>query len=61
MTALQPEEELVASQGEWDLFRSTLPVVPLDAPDAPLPSPLPETLGERVNRLAHAPREKNAD
>ncbi len=61
VTALQPEEELVASQGEWDLFRSTLPVVPLDAPDAPLPSPLPETLGERVNRLAHAPREKNAD
>ena len=53
--ALQPEEELVASQGEWDLFRSTLPVVPLDAPDAPLPSPLPETLGERVNRLARTP------
>lgn len=58
MTALQPEEELVASQGEWDLVRSTLPVVP---PDAPVTSLLPETLGERVSRLAHAPREKNAD
>jgi hypothetical protein len=55
ITALQPEEELVASQGEWDLFRSTLPVVPLDSPDVPLPSPLPETLGERVNRLARRP------
>ncbi len=54
ITALQPEEELIASQGEWDLFRSTLPVVPLDAPDAPLPEPLPETLGERVNRLVRS-------
>ena len=50
--ALLPEVELVASQGEWDLFRSTLPVAPLDSPDQPLPSPLPETLAERVNRLS---------
>ncbi len=50
--ALAPEDELVASEGEWDLYRSTLPTVPLDAPDAPLPSPPPETLADRVNRHA---------
>lgn len=49
--ALGPEEELVASKGEWDLFRSTLPVDPIDSPDRPLPSPPPETLADRVNRL----------
>ncbi len=51
--ALQPEEELIASQGEWDLFRSTLPVASLDSPDVLLPSPPPETLADRVNRLAN--------
>jgi len=54
ITALAPEEELVASKGEWDLFRSTLPVDPVDAPDRPLPSPPPETLADRVNRLLPA-------
>ena len=49
--ALAPEEELIASKGEWSLFRSTLPVDPIDAPDRPLPSPPPETLADRVNRL----------
>lgn len=48
--ALAPEEELVASRGQWDLYRSTLPTVALDAPDAPLPTPPPETLAERMNR-----------
>jgi hypothetical protein len=51
ITALGPEEELVASKGEWDLFRSTLAVDPIDSPDVPLPSPPPETLADRVNRL----------
>jgi hypothetical protein len=54
--ALLPEVELVASKGEWDLYRSKLPVDPIDAPDRPLPSPAPETLGERVMRLLAADR-----
>jgi hypothetical protein len=52
--ALAPELELVASKGEWDLFRSTLPVDPIDSRDRPLPSPHPETLAERMNRLIAA-------
>jgi hypothetical protein len=49
--ALKPEQELVASQGEWDLYRSTVPVVPLASPDESLPEPRPETLADRVNAL----------
>jgi hypothetical protein len=48
--ALAPEEELVASSGAWDLYRSTLPVSGLDAPDEPLPDPPPETLADRLRR-----------
>jgi hypothetical protein len=54
--ALLPEVVLVASKGEWELYRSTLPVGPIAAPDRPLPSPAPETLGERVMRLLAADR-----
>ncbi len=49
--ALAPEAELVIEDGEWSLFRSRLPVVALDAPDRPVPSPPPETLGARVVSL----------
>jgi hypothetical protein len=49
--ALAPEMVLVASAGEWDLFRSTLPVDPIDSPDVPLPVPPPEMLVDRFNRL----------
>jgi hypothetical protein len=47
--ALSREEQLVVSQGRWDLYRSTLPTVAVDAMDVPLPEPPPETLAERVN------------
>jgi hypothetical protein len=49
--ALAPEFELVFAKGEWALFRSTLPVEPIDSPDRPLPSPPPEMLITRMNRL----------
>jgi hypothetical protein len=55
--ALKPEEELVASKGEWDLYRSTVSVVTVDAPDRPMPSPPPETLADRVNRLVREARD----
>ncbi len=52
--ALAPEATLVAEAGNWSLFRSTLEVAGLDAPDAPLPRPSPEPLGARIAR-AQAP------
>jgi hypothetical protein len=52
--ALSPEAELVGEDGRWTLFRSRLQVVHLDAPDRPLPSPAPETLGARVARMRAA-------
>jgi hypothetical protein len=58
--ALLPEVEIVASKGEWALYRSTLTVDPIAAPDRPLPSPAPETLGERVMRLIAAERARKA-
>jgi hypothetical protein len=48
--ALAPEHELIATEGEWELFRATAPTLPLDAPDEPLPEPNPETLADRIRR-----------
>ncbi len=53
--ALAPEGHLVAAEGEWLLFRSTLPPLPLTAPDDSAPSPA-ETLEERVLRQARVSR-----
>jgi hypothetical protein len=50
--ALSPEYELVEAQGPWDLFRSTVPLVPLASPDAPLPAAHVETLAARIDRIA---------
>jgi len=53
---MAPEGKLVAESGEWLLFESMLPVDPIDSPDAPLPSPAPESLRERLAALQeHAP------
>ncbi len=49
--ALEPEAELVASKGDWELYRSTLPTVSLNSPDVLLPSPAPEMLADRVKRV----------
>jgi hypothetical protein len=51
---MAPEGELVEAAGEWLLFRSTLPPLPLDAPDGPA-EPRAETLQDRVTRALHAP------
>ncbi len=47
--AFQPEAVLVDASGEWQLFRSRLPLLPVTAPDGP-PDPKAETLQERVTR-----------
>ena len=49
--ALVPDATRVASEGGWHLFESTHEVVAVDAPDAPLPRPLPATLQERVSAV----------
>jgi hypothetical protein len=46
---LAPEAELVDASGEWLLFRSTLPTLPLGSPDDPS-DPAADTLQVRVNR-----------
>jgi hypothetical protein len=51
VAAFAPEAHLVTKEGPWLLFESNLGLVPLTAGDAALPSPPPETLGERVTRV----------
>jgi hypothetical protein len=53
-TALAPEAEVVARAGPWTLFRSRISTMPLESPDQALPTPAPETLADRVHRLADA-------
>ena len=52
--ALSGEAHLVDASGEWLLFRSTLPPVPLDSPDGPS-SPDAETLQDRVTSALREP------
>jgi hypothetical protein len=49
--ALQPEAEYVTESGDWALFRSKLPVVPLLSRDEPMEKPPAETLRERIKSL----------
>jgi hypothetical protein len=49
--AMQPEARFVTRIGEWTLMESTLPLVPIDAPDALVPLPHPLTLRKRVLAL----------
>jgi hypothetical protein len=51
VAGLAPEGELVGARGEWLLFRSTLPALPLASRDDDAP-PGDETLQERVARLS---------
>jgi hypothetical protein len=52
--ALSEEAHLVDASGEWLLFRSTLPPVPLDSPDGPS-GPEAETVQDRVTRALREP------
>jgi len=51
VSIMAPEARLVGSSGEWLLFESTLDVVPLTAPDQPLPAPPTPTLRARLDAL----------
>ena len=49
--AVAPEARFVDTAGDWTLFESNLATAPLLSADVPLPSPRPETLRERLNKL----------
>jgi hypothetical protein len=53
---LAPEASLVDTAGDWMLFESRLPVVPLLSPDVPLPTPRPESLRDRIEMLKKTPK-----
>jgi hypothetical protein len=55
--ALQAEADYVGEAGEWILFRSKLPVVPLTSHDVALESPPEESVRDRVNQLMATLRE----
>jgi hypothetical protein len=50
--AMAPEARVVANEGDFILLESTLPRVPIDAPDDPFPPPRPPNLGDRIEALA---------
>ena len=54
--ALASTMRLVATQGDFFLFESTLPRVPIDADDAPVPVPRPPTLGQIMFGSGDEPR-----
>ncbi len=49
--ALAPEARLVAREGRWSLYESTLPLRPLDEPERRVREVSADTLGERVRAL----------
>jgi hypothetical protein len=57
--ALKSDARLTASQGDWYLFESILPVVAIDADDEPLPMPHPPTLRRKLEDLAHEFEERD--
>ena len=59
--AFAPEATLVIEAGPWLLFESNLPLVSLTESDAPLPSPLPESIGQRVQAALRAGAARDAD
>jgi hypothetical protein len=52
--ALRTEARLVGSRGDWSLFESRLPVVPIDADEAPMPVPHPATLHKKLAEVVKA-------
>jgi hypothetical protein len=50
--ALADDAEYVAEEGEWILFRSRYPVVPLTSPDWPLEKPPPDSMREKLSEVA---------
>jgi len=50
--AVRDYARLISSKGDWYLFESKLPLVAIDANDAPLPTPHPKTLRFLMKQVA---------
>ena len=50
-SALKPEARFVDMHGEWMLLESTLPRIALDAPEPPMPTPLPPSFRTRLRAV----------
>ena len=49
---IEDEARLVATQGEWFLYESKLPIAPIDEPEAPLPRDAGPTVMEKLVELS---------
>lgn len=61
ITAMYPEARFVTHKGEWFLFESNLPLLPMDAPDEPLSDEKATTLHVRVVESLKLLRGRNID
>jgi hypothetical protein len=59
-TALGDDAHFVDLSGEWILFESSRPRIPIDSPELPMPSPAPHTLGWRMKQLMASLRDGGA-
>jgi len=59
--AIAEEARLVDEAGDWALFESKLPVVPLTSPDVPPPSPMNDTMRERIQHVKDMLRASHPD
>jgi hypothetical protein len=59
--ALQDDARLIAENGSWYLYESKLPVVPIDAPNAPLPPHPGASLIKRLETVSEALRAQSGE
>jgi hypothetical protein len=55
--AMRDSATLTGSRGDWYLFESRLPLVPIDADDAPLPAERPPTLRTLTREIVREARD----
>ncbi len=58
--AMGDDARFIDLSGEWSLFESSLPLIDVGAPELPLPSPAPHTLGWRIRQVVAALHDRGA-
>ncbi len=59
--AIAEEARLVEEEGDWVLFESKLPLVPLRSPDVPPPNPMNDTMRQRIEHVKDMLRASRPD